>query len=190
MNISDYKKHPLFPFSDFRENDASFLLLELFWTQLVKETIGEELSQKCVPLQDFERDNGPEPFHNPVMIDFWMPSLNRGARISLTENFNNYPLLADAKGDERFSAYYPFVYYVNYRRLPDNSKDIEQIVLCSDMSDSSLQSTQKKLREFLIDQISVKEIEEMINNEIRGMPNYPTEEEWDEYYERLPEEDD
>jgi len=190
MKLKDFKNHPLFPFSDFRENDAAFQLLIDFWQQLVKESLGEELFPKCETLQNYERDNGPEPFYNPVMFDFWVPALNRGARITLTENFNNYPLLADAKGDERFSAYYPFVYYVNYRRLPDNSKDIEQIVLCSDMSDSSLQSTQKKLREFLIDQISVKEIEEMINNEIRDMLNYPTEEEWDAYYERLPEEDD
>ncbi|OKH87548.1 hypothetical protein [Thalassospira sp. TSL5-1] len=190
MKISDYKKHLLFPFSDFRKNDASFQLLSDFWQQLVRETIGEELSLKCVPLQDCERDNGPEPFHNPVMIDFWVPSLNRGARITLTENFNNYPLLANAKGDERFSAYYPFVYYVNYRRLPDNSKDIEQIVLCSDMTESSLEATQEKLRQFLIDQVSVDEIEEMIKNDIKNMPNYPTKEEWDDYYDRMPEEDD
>ena len=190
MKLTDFKNHPLFPFSDFRENDAAFQLLIDFWQQLVKESLGEELFPKCVPLQDYERDNGPEPFYNPVMFDFWVPSLNRGVRITLTENFNNFPLLADAKGDKRFSAYYPFVSYVNYRRLPDNSKDIEQIVLCSDMSNSSLEATQGKLREFLVDQISVDAIEEMIKNEIRDMPNYPTEEEWDAYYERLPEEDD
>ncbi|OSQ43940.1 hypothetical protein [Thalassospira sp. MCCC 1A01428] len=181
MNVSDYKKHPLFPFADFRENDAALQLLIDFWQQLVKESLGEELFPKCETLQDYERDNGPEPFYNPVMFDFWLPSLDRGARITLTENFDNSPLLADAKGDERFSAYNPFVFYMSFRRLPDNSKDIPQIVLCSDMCDSSLQSTQKKLREFLVDQISVEKIEEMRKKRIRERSNYPTEGEWDAY---------
>ncbi|PKR51951.1 hypothetical protein [Thalassospira marina] len=187
MKLPDFKNHPLFPFSDFRENDASFQLLIDFWQQLVKESLGDELFPECETLQDYERDNGPEPFHNPVMFDFWVPSLNRGARITLTENFDNSPLLVDAKEDERFSAYDPFVFYMSFRRLPDDSKDIEQIVLCSDMSDSSLEATQEKLRDFLIDQVSVDEIEQMIENEIKNIPNYPTKEEWDEYWDRMSE---
>ena len=58
------------------------------------------------------------------------------------------------------------------------------------MSDSSLEATQQKLREFLIDQISVEEIEEMRKKKIKEKTNYPTEEEWDEYYERMSEDDD
>ncbi|OKH87549.1 hypothetical protein LF95_12285 [Thalassospira sp. TSL5-1] len=123
------------------------------------------------------------------MFDFWVPSLNRGARITLTENFDNSPLQANAKGDERFTAYNPFIYYMTFRRLPDDSKDIPQIVLCSDMAESSLEATQEKLREFLVDQISVDEIEEMINKRIKEKSNYPTKEEWDDYWDRMSEDE-
>ena len=189
MKVFDYKKHPLFPFADFRTNDASFLLLELFWTQVAREALGEELSQQCRPLQKCERDDGPEPFYNPLMIDFWIPEMRRGVKVVLQENFDNSVLRINAKGKERFQCYDPFGFHGQYRGVTGPDDEIEQIVFGSDLQDDSIQSTQNGMRAFLIDKISLEEVDRLVDEQLKRT-NYPTPEEWEQYYDELYPDDD
>lgn len=187
MEIEEYKNNPLFPFVDFRNNDASFMMLELFWTDLVRETLGEELSQKCVPLQDIERDNGEEYFHDPVMIDFWIPEMRRGVRVSLLENYENLPNFTnDTKGDGRFNSYHGFTAYWQKRGITGPDDKIEQVVFRSDMSDHALNLVQIGLQKFLLKKLSREEFEKWVDDYHHAL-GHPSQEEWDDYYDRISE---
>ena len=74
--LSKLKEHSLFPFLDFEENDESFLLLELFWTSVTYEALGEEVSQDCIPIMDADRDG------NPILF-FWNTTAKRAIRVIL-----------------------------------------------------------------------------------------------------------
>ena len=182
MKISEFKTHPLFPFMDFRENDASFLLLELFWTVVAKDALGEELTSKCVPLQDCERDI--ERFYNPVMLDFWIPEMRRGARVTLMENPDNRPYMADAVGDERFTAYLPFSFHNNVRSVSSPDDEIDQILIHADMSPEAIDCVSNGIKLFLVDKISKDDV---LNLWMQYMEenNFPSFKEEEEYYDRL-----
>ncbi len=172
LNLEEYRKHPLFPFSDFRTNDASFLLLELFWTQVAREALGDELSSKVEPLMACERDNGDEPFYNPIMLDFWIPKIRRGAKIELRENYENDVLIEDSSGDQRFTAYFSFSAYLQKRGITGPDDEIDQIVFSSDLTNNAIKSVQNGLRAFLVSRIKCHEMEDMINNHFTTIKNY------------------
>lgn len=185
LSVNDYKKHPLFPFADFRTNDASFLLLELFWTQVAREALGEELSQQCVSLQACERDDGEEPFYDPLMIDFWIPDMRRGAKVTLNENYESLPhCTPEMKGDQRFKCYGSYLFYGQYRGVTGPDDEIEQIVFASDLTDDAITFVQQGLRQFFIEKISLEEIDRQQKEYSKKM-NFPTEKEWENYYDRI-----
>lgn len=181
MKLSEIKKHPLFPFADFRKNDASFLMLELFWTQVAQEALGEALSEKCVPLQDCERDVEEE--YNPVVLDFWIPEIRRGARVILRENYDNQPYMHDAKGDEKFTAYFPFCFHHSFRGVSSPDDEIEQILIHADMSPVAIKTVQEKLQDFLIKACTEEEITKQWSDYMMKN-NFPTHAEREDYYDR------
>lgn len=79
MTPAELKAHPLFPFGDFRTNEASFLLLELFWPAVVAEELPPDVQAHVVPVSDADRDQ--EGFGCPVMMSFWAPEVGRGLRV-------------------------------------------------------------------------------------------------------------
>lgn len=80
MNRTQLESHPLFPFADFRENDASFLLLELYWPAALAEVLPEDLLKQIVPLADADQDKEKSGC-SPLLLSFWLPRLGRGFRI-------------------------------------------------------------------------------------------------------------
>ena len=58
MELNQILRHPLFPFADFRTDDASFPMQELYWAALAREALGKEVSALAVPLQETDRDTG------------------------------------------------------------------------------------------------------------------------------------
>lgn len=183
MKLEEYKNNPLFPFSDFRTDDASFLMLELFWTQLVREALGEKLAEKCVPLQDCDRDNGEDLFYDPVMIDFWIPEMRRGARVSLIENHKNLPIFTkDTKGIDRFNSYHGFTAYWQDRGITGPDDEIEQIVFRSDLSEHALKNVSVGLQAFFLKKIPCDEFDRWVDD-YHQLLGHPNQEEWDEYHE-------
>ena len=79
MNRPEIEAHPLYPFTDFRRNDASFLLLELYWPAVIASALGRDLTMQVVPLAEADRD--PDGFGNPALLHFWIPRRGRGLRI-------------------------------------------------------------------------------------------------------------
>lgn len=66
MTLDQIKKHPLFPFRDFRSNDLAFHFLELYWEELFKSssTSSNGLSMiEWTPLSAPDRDDANPIFH-------------------------------------------------------------------------------------------------------------------------------
>ena len=60
MNLAQLRSHPSFPFSGFLKNDLEFLLLELFWVELFRSSLGTpEPIANWTPLYPAERDGSP-----------------------------------------------------------------------------------------------------------------------------------
>lgn len=187
LTLKEIRSHAQYPFSDFRENDASFLMLELFWTAFISETVGADLTAEMEILQDFERDLDRN--YDPLMIDFWIPKMRRGVRVLLLENFDNLPLCETVTGDARFNCFHGFGYHSSKRGITSVDDTIDQAVFRTDMSDASLALTQRGVHSFLVDQVGFDVLDAGFK-EYYQASNGPTEAEWDAYYERLNDADD
>ena len=93
MRRREIEAHPLYPFGDFRTNEASFLLLELYWPAVLAEALGPEWAAQAVPLGEADRDTAG--FGTPVLCHFWLPRRGRGVRV-----LHNDPPDPPAEGDQ------------------------------------------------------------------------------------------
>jgi hypothetical protein len=192
MKLVDIEKHPLYPFSDFRTNDASFLMLELYWTSVAQEALGDELSTQVVPtlLADQDKERTGEM---PNMLGFWIPNLNKGARIMLAENLENLPQPHEA--ENRFEAFHPIWVWANQNGVYDESHDlnigqgIEHIEIAANVALETRNEVSILLRKFFLEDMDVCKINELfeIIQKHRGYPSSP---EWDDYYDRMYPDDD
>ncbi|SFJ61241.1 hypothetical protein [Jannaschia pohangensis] len=157
MTLDELRAHSLFPFADFRENDASFLMLELYWAALAREALGEDFAARCQPLQAAERDAEDVTYWEPVMLDFWRPDLRRGARILLLENPEGLPYCRDVASKTDCAVSVDL--YFQRRGVTGPEDEIDQIVLLADMSDLARTVTTGALRRFLIDGATPAEME-------------------------------
>jgi len=82
MKLDQILCHPLFPFTDFRTNDNSFLMLDRYWEAVARQALGEAVSVQCVQLQAADQDK--ENWGDPLMLDFWIPGQRRGAKQTAT----------------------------------------------------------------------------------------------------------
>ncbi len=67
MKLDQIKRHIYFPFRDFRSNDLSFLMLELYWAELfltvLTESGAHQAVEKWTPQAPAERMDG-----NPILV--------------------------------------------------------------------------------------------------------------------------
>ncbi len=155
MDLNKIIQHPLFPFSDFRTNDASFLMLELYWGAVAREALGEEVSAHVVPLQSTDRD--AENWGDPLMIDFWVPSQRRGAKVTLLENTEGLPACRDAT--DKLNCFPSIVTYVSRRGVSGPDDEIDQICFRADMSDIARSVITELLHAFLVKGVNSDQIE-------------------------------
>ncbi|NKC52054.1 hypothetical protein HED63_24545 [Ochrobactrum cytisi] len=92
MKLDQILRHSLFPFADFRTNDASFRMLEFYWAAVVRDALGQQVQALVAPLQFADQDT--ENWGDPLMFDFWIPNQRRGTKLVLAENTGIYPLVA------------------------------------------------------------------------------------------------
>lgn len=104
MQRSEIEGHPSFPFNDFRTNDASFLLLDLYWPAVLSQALGDEAAD-VVPLGESDQD--VDHYGTPNLLHFWLPKRGRGVRLMLNDppdpdgEFPHSKLFASAEMYER-----------------------------------------------------------------------------------------
>lgn len=178
MKLSEIIAHPLFPFSDFRDNDASFLMLELYWAALARDVLGAEASASAAPLQAAERD--VEAFGDPLMIDFWIPHLRRGAKVTLLENTEAQPACRDSL--DKLACFPSIVVYTSRRGITGPNDEIDQVCFRADMGDVARGVVSHLLREFLLEAAAPSAIEAWFDDFCAHTGEGPTQQELQAYY--------
>lgn len=156
MTLDEILRHPLFPFADFRTNDASFLMLELYWAAVAQQALGPEVSARVAPLMETDRD--PENWGDPVMLDFWLPDIRRGARVLLLENTRDLPpcqLSADKE-----NCFPSIIAHSATRGITGPDDEIGQICFRADMSPLARAYVQRGLMAYLVTGVSLSALED------------------------------
>jgi hypothetical protein len=151
--------NPLFPFTDFREQETSFQMLERYWAAVAHEALGEEVFAACVALQLADRDL--EGWGNPLMLDVWIPALRRGAKVMLLENVEGLPAFRDSakKRTNKRACFRSIFVYLNRRGVTGPDDKIDQICFLADMSDVARSAVQFLLRAFLIENMEINDVD-------------------------------
>ncbi len=171
MELDQIVAHPLFPFADFRTNDASFLLLELYWAAVAQRALGPAAAQ-VVPLMAADRD--PEGWGDPVMLDVWMPDRRRGAKVLLAENPAGRPACREAA--DKFACFPSIIVYTQARGIEGPDDEIDQICFCADMSEVARGVVLQLLDAFLLRGVPVEGIEPWFDDFCRRTGEGPTRE--------------
>ena len=157
MTLDEIKKHPLFPFEQFRTNDAAFLMLELFWTQLAQEVLGAKLSATAVPLMEADQEDG-----NPVLF-FRLPDLALAIRVVLTFNDDNLPMPNERTADNPYVYFRPVEFFPEKAPLSFDSYPPETIngmlIFCDMNAPDVFPVITAMMREFCLEGLAMKDIE-------------------------------
>jgi hypothetical protein len=116
FTLEDIRRHPKFPFPDWKEDDISFLMLEIYWAELVRQILGDEMVN-YTPLWDTERDGNP-------ILTITNVNARRGLRLVMIENDEKKVPYPEKTGADAFYALYPFI---SHGRLPDGETPVEEL---------------------------------------------------------------
>lgn len=186
MTLDELTRHALYPFQDFRENDASFLLLELYWTLIVEEALAPWPDLQLEPLQAADQDR--DHWGNPTMLRFWAPALRRSVQILLLENEENLPLCRELQ--EKFGCF-PFITLEFERKgITDPFDEVDQLRFRADVSSVSMEAVLWGIRFFIGEGASIESMEDAWDRSLIESGNGPTRAMRDEWYQKYLEEDD
>ena len=122
--LAQIKAHPYFPFTDFRDNPMSFLMLELYWVELFAEVVGNAVSE-WQPLSDASPDGNP-------ILSLVNVSHARALRVIQKVNDDSKPMFPDAKGE---GVYYGLQAWLNVGRTSDGDVELNELVMFADVSE-------------------------------------------------------
>lgn len=155
MKLDQILCHPLFPFTDFRTNEASFLMLEHYWAVAAQDALGEEIWVQCVPLQAADQDK--ENWGDPLMLDFWIPGQRRGAKVTFLENTEGLPACRDVS--DKLNCFVSILIYTTRRGVAGPDDEIDQICFRADMSEVARSTVMQFMNAFLVHGIEVDQVE-------------------------------
>jgi hypothetical protein len=158
VTLTELLQHPLYPFAGFRTDVTAFALLARWWEAVARDALGEEIFATCEPLQPPDRDI--EGWGDPVMLDVWMPSLRRGARVLLLEAAEPKPAVRPSI--DQLPEPHSIYAYLSRRGVTGPHDQIDQICFRADMSDAARIVVQRYLQVFLIDRADVDSIEQSL----------------------------
>jgi hypothetical protein len=165
MTLDEIRRHPYFPFSDFKTQDLSFLMLELYWVELFKAMVqaGGGSVGGWVPRSAADREEG-----NPILnlID---RSVQPVRALRVIQRFNDTHLpaldlatLAPLKFKD--DAYVAFVPDLNGAALDDDGETaIEELVISSDVSEACEKLLAFFVQRWCIQRISEAEMRSALN---------------------------
>jgi len=160
-SLAQIKSHPDFPFAGFRENPLSFLMLELYWTELFRDIAGGILRDWMV-LADAAPDGNP-------ILSVVNCSNARALRIIQKVNDEGKPRYPDHQGE---GAYYDFQAWLNTGYLSDGEVELNELVLFADVSTQAEREARALIRLHCVELASVAVVEDAIRafeNRV-GMP--------------------
>lgn len=164
-NVDALKRHPLFPFSDYRSNDEQYMLLETYWTYLFKAAIHGNLSR------DWRAWRPPDSTHegDPI-LSAKSESINRAVRVI------QHPEAA-APGSPVSPNYFAFQAFLSHAPadLKESQEQVLELCFVADLSIESEKRCRKFWQYFCADRLSETQMEEKIRQyELAvGMPGFP-----------------
>lgn len=159
MKRQELEALPNYPFRDFRTNDASFLLLELYWPAVISEALGPEASALVIPLADADQDI--HSFGCPMLMGFWIPKIGRGLRVLYNDppediTHPHSPLFASASIAERP----PEWSLPTGGQIPGPVTRMEELVLIADTDPAVADAVTKAAQLFLLTDISLQDMQD------------------------------
>jgi hypothetical protein len=169
VRLEEIKRHPYYPFRDFRTNDLSFLLLELYWAELFQTIVSSHDPKKQIhtpwnPKSAADRNDGNPIFH--VINRTLAPSrvlriIQRFNTEKLPEFDPDHPVPVRFKQD----AYVPFVPGLTFGATDDDgTTPIEELVISSDISNACERLNRQMITNWCVEAISAVEMQKSINN--------------------------
>jgi hypothetical protein len=157
MTLDDIKKHPLFPFVKFQTDDAAFLMLELFWTQLAQEALGPDLAATAVPLMEADQKDG-----NPILF-FRLPNPARAIRVVLTFNDDDLPMPQNRTPENPYVYHRPIEFFpdkapLSFDRYPPETVDA-MLIFCDMNAPDVFPIVTAMMRDFFIEGLAMSDIE-------------------------------
>ncbi len=167
MTLDQIKRHPYYSFRDFRSNDLSFLMLELYWAELFRtvltESGGHQAIAKWIPQAPAERVDG-----NP-MFDVLDRLTSPFRELRIIQRFNSErlaeldlenPVPIHFTGD----AYVPFVPGLTYGATDeDGSSPVEELVISSDISEPCERLNREFIRKWCVERVSVETMQQALD---------------------------
>lgn len=168
MNLDQLKRHPYYPFRNFRTDDLAFLLLELYWAELFPKIIsgnqdGVRHIREWVAQSPADRENGNPVFH----------VINRSnspfRALRIIQRFNTEGLVEldlDKLSPVRFTgdAYVAFVPGLTYGATDDDgTTPIEELLISSDISDPCERLNTALIRKWCVERVSVETMQQTVD---------------------------
>ncbi|GEM_PF-1374343 len=160
MKLEQIKRHPDFPFRDFRSNDLQFLMLELYWAELLREILPESVAA----------DWGPEwaanPSGSPILsVSNRQVMPPRMLRIIQSVNDDRFPELNLETREPvtyRGDVYIPCGPSLTYGGIDQDLKTpIEELVIFSEVSEVCERMVRDYVRLWCVERVSEKRMEEV-----------------------------
>lgn len=151
FTLDDIRRHPQFPFLAWKEDDISFLMLELYWAELVRVILGDEMAN-YTPLWDTERDGNP-------ILTITNLTARRGLRLVMIENEENKPPYPETTGAGAFYSLYPFM---NNGLLPDGETPLVELGMFLQLDERYASYFEHLVRLHCCDYVSMEKMEEEI----------------------------
>ncbi|WP_089726260.1 hypothetical protein [Candidatus Thiosymbion oneisti] len=163
MKLEQIKRHPDFPFRDFQSDDLQFLMLELYWAELLRDSLPESVAADWGPEWAADPEDG-SPILSVSNRKLMPP---RMLRIIQSVNNDQFPEL-DLETWEpityRGDAYYiPCGPSLTYGKTDQDLKTpIEELVIFSEVSEVCERMVRDYIRLWCVERISEKQMEVVV----------------------------
>ncbi|WP_133511550.1 hypothetical protein [Candidatus Thiosymbion oneisti] len=163
MKLEQIKEHPDFPFRDFRKDDLQFLMLELYWAELLRDSLPEAVATDWGPEWAADPEDG-----NPILSVSnrkLMPP--RMLRIIQNINDDQFPEL-DLETEEepiryRAPVYAAFVPGMTYgQQDQDLQTPIEELVILSEVSEVCERMVRDYIRLWCAERVPESQMDEVV----------------------------
>jgi len=162
MKLDRIKSHPDFPFVLYRENDLQFLMLEMYWAELLRDALPEAIATDWRPEWPADAEDG-----NPILSvsnrAITPPRMLRVIQRSNDKKLPELDLESFSKVQYYDDAYVPFVPGITYGGLDqDMVNPIEELVISSAVSASCERLFRYCVQLWCVERVAQTRMEEVL----------------------------
>ncbi len=153
MKLEQIKRHPDFPFRNFHSDDLQFLMLELYWAELLREILPESVAADWGPEWPADPEDG-----NPILsVSNRRVIPPRMLRIIQNVNAEEEPIRY------RDPVYAAFVPGMTYGQTDQDLKTpIEELVILSEVFEVCERMVRDYIRLWCVERISEDRMDEVV----------------------------